>query len=120
MICLGKGELKDRTVIHLYADVDGNISHVQTQFGMDEITDIYENANSESEEELEEGGKEALQEAWNTDSLQVDFDSTKNYDIGDIVGARENTTGIYVAKAIIKKIVTIKNDVVTVSHKVGE
>lgn len=120
MICLGKGELKDRTVIHLYADVDGNISHVQTQFGMDEITDTYENANSESEEELEEGGKEALQEAWNTDSLQVDFDSTKNYDIGDIVGARENTTGIYVSKAIIKKIVTIKNDVVTVSHKVGE
>ena len=120
MICLGKGELSERTVIHLYTDASGNISHTQILFGLDEVTATYDNANVESEEELEEGGMKSLQEAWNTDALQVNFDSTKNYDIGDIVGARENTTGIFMAKPIIKKIVTIKNDVVTVSHKVGE
>lgn len=120
MICLGKGDLKDRTVIHLYADANGSISHTQTFTGLDEITATYENANAESTEELEQGGVEALQNAWNTDSLQVNFDSTKSYDIGDIVGARENVTGIFTSKAIIKKIVTIENDVVTISHKVGE
>lgn len=120
MICLGAGDLAERQVIHLYADEDGNISYTQTQFGMDEITDVYENVNAESNEELENGGKEALQEAWNTDELQVNFDSTRNYDVGDIVGARENTTGIFIARPIAKKIVTINNEVVIISHKVGE
>lgn len=120
MICLGKGDLAERQVIHLYADKSGNISHTQSQFGMDEVTDVYENVNAESDEELENGGVEALKEAWNTDELQVDFDSTRSYDIDDIVGARENTTGIFIARPIAKKIVTIKDDVVTISHKVGE
>lgn len=120
MICLGKGDLAERQVIHLYADELGNISHTQSQFGMDEVTYVYENVNAESDEELENGGVEALKEAWNTDELQVDFDSTRSYDIDDIVGARENTTGIFIARPIAKKIVTIKDDVVTISHKVGE
>ena len=120
MICLGKGDLAERQVIHLYTDTEGNISHVQSQFGLNEVSDVYENANCESEEELEKGGMGALEKAWNTDSLQVNFDSTKSYDIGDIVGARENTTGIFTAKPIVKKIVTIKDNIVTVSHKVGE
>lgn len=120
MICLGQGDLKDRLVIHLYTDADGNISQTQTLTGLDEVADVYDYPNAESTDELKNGGMEALSEAWNTDELQVDFDSTKSYDIGDIVGARENVTGIFMAKPILKKIVTIKNDVVTVSHKVGE
>lgn len=119
-ICLGKGDLAERTVIHLYADVDGNISHTQTQYGIDEVTCLYDNNNAESEEELEAGGIEMLQTSWNSDELQVDFDSEKNYDIGDIVGARENVTGIFLSRPILKKIVTIKDGVVTVQHKVGE
>ena len=120
MICLGKGELKDRTVIHLYVDAEGNISHTQTQFDLDEVTDVYDNANCESDEELEQGGIDALKEAWDTDSLKVNFDADKIYDIGDIVGARENITGIFVSKEVSKKIVTIQDEKITVSHKVGE
>lgn len=120
MICLGKGDLAQRKVIHLYTDTNGNISHVQTQFGMDEVTEIYENVNAESDEELENGGIENLLESWNADSLQVNFDSTRIYDIGDIVGARENTTGIFIARPIEKKIITIKDGIVIISHKVGE
>lgn len=119
MICLGQGDLKERTVIHLYADAQGNISYVQSIFGMDEIMATYENVNSESDEELEKGGRDALKESWNSDSLEVDIDSARNYDIGDIVGAREYITDIFVAKPIIKKIVTIKDGIVTISHKVG-
>lgn len=120
IICLGKGDLKDREVIHMYCDTEGNISTTQSQFGLNEVTDIYENANAESSIELKQGGIKILKECWNKDSLQIDFDGSKNYDIGDIVGARENTTGIVMAKAIIKKIVTIKNNIVTITHKVGE
>lgn len=120
VICLGRGELAEREVIHLYADVKGNISHTQTQFGLSELAVTYDNTNCESAEELEKGGKELLTELWNQDSLQVNFDSDRNYDIGDIVGARETVTGIFVACEVVKKIVTIQNGIVTIAHKVGE
>lgn len=120
MICLGQGELKERTVIHLFADIQGKISYVQSIFGMDEITETYENVNAESMEELEKGGRDALKEAWNSDSLEINVDSARSYDIGDIVGAREHITNIFVARPIVKKIVTIKGDIVTTSYKVGK
>ena len=106
--------------MHLFADLQGNISYNQSIFGMDEITGTYENVNVESDEELEKGGRDALKESWNSDSLEVNIESTRNYDIGDIVGAREHITNIFVARPIAKKIVTIKGDIVTTSYKVGK
>lgn len=120
VICLGQGELKERTVIHLYADSQGNISHTQSVFGMDEITATYENVNAESLDELEKGGTDMLKESWDSDSVETDIDSEENYDIGDVVGAREHITDIFVAKPITKKIVTIKGDIVTTSYKAGK
>ena len=55
LICLGKGELENRTVIHLYADADGNISQTQTITGLDEVVDVYDYSSVESVEELENG-----------------------------------------------------------------
>lgn len=40
VICLGKGELKDRKVIHLYMDAKGKVSKTQTYFGIREVTEI--------------------------------------------------------------------------------
>ena len=121
MICLGSGELENRTVIHLYADQNGNISHTQTQFGMDEFTEVYDYSSVESEDELLSGGKERLKSLWEPAELSVDFDdSSDKYAVGDIVGAYDNITGISVSAAITKKIVTIKNGQITISYKVGE
>lgn len=121
VICLGAGDLAERTVIHLYADQDGNISHTQTFFGMDEVCEVYDYSNAESDEELEEGGRELLQKSWNSDSVKIKFTNTSSvYDIGDVVGAKENVTGISIVQKIIKKIVTLKNDRATISYKVGE
>ena len=47
VICLGAGDLAERTVIHLYADKDGNISHTQTFFGMDEVCEVYDYSNAD-------------------------------------------------------------------------
>ena len=120
IICLGKGELKDRTVIHLYTDASGNISHTQSIYGIDERTAIFENSNAESEEELEKGGTERLQAAWNEGKLQLDLDATTSYDVGDIVGAKELITGTAMQKPIAKKIVTIEKNAIKIIHKVGE
>lgn len=110
LICLGAGELENRLVIHLYADAEGNISQTQTQFGEDEYTAVYDYSSVESEEELLDSGTEELKSLWSQDSLSIDYDETMDaYDVGDIVGATDNITGISVASVITKKIVTIKN-----------
>jgi len=121
IICLGKGELVEREVIHIYADAEGNVSTVQTITGIDERVAVYENTNAESSEELIEGGIDMLQESWNSSSVEWNFDSNEEtYDVGDVVGAKEKITKISAASEITKKIVTIKNNETTISYKVGE
>lgn len=121
VICLGKGELAEREVIHLYADSEGNLSGTKSLAGIDEVTDIYENANAESSEELEQGGIDLIIESWNSDEIKFDFNSNDEaFDIGDIVGAKEYVTGIKVSAEITKKIVAINNNTITISYKVGE
>ncbi len=121
LICLGSGELENRTVVHLYADTDGNISQTQTQFDLDEYADIYDYPNVESEEELVRSGTEKLQSLWEPAEMTVDFEAdSEAFDVGDIVGAADNITGITVSSVIVKKIVTIKNGQITISYKVGE
>lgn len=121
VICLGKGDLSARTVIHLYADSAGNISQTQTITGIDEVTATYDYATAESDEELIKGGTEMIQDSWQQDKIEFSFNSNDEvYDIGDVVGALERITGISVSAEITKKIVTIKNNQTTISYKVGE
>lgn len=121
LICLGSGELANRTVIHLYADASGNISQEQTQTDLEEYVDVLDYSNAESEDELIQNGKEKLKSLWATDELSIDFDATEDiYDVGDIVGAVDHVTGITVSAVITKKIVTIQNGQTTISYKVGE
>ena len=121
VICLGKGDLSEREVIHVYADKSGKISTTQSLTGIHEVATIYENANTESSDELKQGGIDMILESWNSDEIEYDFDSDEeSYDIGDIVGAMEEVTKTEVSAEITKKIVTIKNNTTTISYKVGE
>lgn len=121
LICLGSGELEKRTVIHLYADADGNISQTQTFTGLDEIVETYDFPNVESEEELLTKGKEELRERWEPSGIEISLDESEAvYDIGDIVGAFDNITGLSSSAEIIKTIVSIKDGKTSISYKVGE
>ena len=112
LVCLGKGELENRLVVHLYADESGNISRTQTLFGVDERAAVYDYSFAESEEELIAGGEERLKELWAQDSISVDLDEiTDNYDVGDIVGAVDNVTGLVISATITKKIVKINRGI---------
>ena len=120
LICLGRGELAAREVIHLYVDESGNISHTKTFTGMDERAVVYENTNAESLEDLESGGIDRLKELALADEVEAALDEgSDQYEIQDIVGATDNITGLTVAAEITKKIVTIENDQITISYKVG-
>lgn len=120
LICLGKGELADRQIIHLYADAEGNISKEQTQFGLNERTEVYDYSSVESLEELESSGIEKFKELQNDGKVQMQLDASQEYDIDDIVGAREFITGITMSKPIVKKIVTINKGIIKIENKVGE
>jgi hypothetical protein len=121
VVCLGKGDLAEREVIHVYADKYGNICDDQMLFDLDEVEGVYENANCESSEELRKGGVEKIEEAWKSTKVDFDFNSdAESYDVGDIVGSSERVTSIKVKTEITKKIVAIKGNTVTVSYDCGE
>lgn len=120
LICLGKGELSERQVIHLYTDADGNISEDQTFTGLKENAEVYDYSNAESLEDLKEKGIEKLK-SYASGNVKMNFDAESTvYDIGDIVGAKEIITGSFVKERIIKKIVTIKKGQTNIEYKVGE
>jgi hypothetical protein len=121
VICLGKGDLVEREVIHVYADSNGNISTVQSLTGIQEVSATYDYSNAESSEELKQGGIKMITESWNSDEVDFDFDSDdESFDIGDVIGAKEELTGTEVSAEITKKIVTINNNTTKISYKVGE
>ena len=118
LICLGQGELKDRTVVHLYADASGSISQTQTLTGADEYTVVYDYPSAESTQKLIEAGASRLAELQNQDNLSVSLiEAEYAFDVGDVVGAVDTITGISVAVPITKKIVSIRNDYMSVSYE---
>jgi hypothetical protein len=121
LICLGRGELAKREVIHLYVDKNGNISDARHYKDLDEIEDIYENTNTESLDELRREGIERLKELRAVDQSDISLpDSTLAvYDIGDLVSATDYASGLSAQAAVTQKIVRINNGKVDIEHKIG-
>ena len=118
LICLGQGNLSERLVVHLYVDANGNISRTQTFGGVDEYAAVYDYANAEDEDDLVNSGTEKLKEMMQQDDLSVDVNDVGDpYDVGDLVGANDTISNISIAIPITKKIVTIKNGIVTIDIK---
>lgn len=114
LIALGKGELTDREVIHLYADRNGVVSNVQTFFGIDEVCETYENVNSENlkEDALKEFGNRIAKSTFKMDIASLGID----VDIGDIVGGRDYITGISAKKPLFEKIITTENGLTSIQY----
>lgn len=121
LICLGRGELAGREVIHLYADQFGRIGNVQHFTGLEEVVDVYDNSAAESSEELRNGGITRLTKLRNNDIAELDLTESEctTYDIGDIVGATDMQSGVSVSSAVSHKIVRINNGVISTEYKTG-
>lgn len=117
VICLGQGDLKDRRVIHLYADGVGNISGTQTFTGVDEVCTTYDYPNAESDEELIKGGVDIIKASWASDTIEFDFESDdESFDINDVIGAKEFATRTEVVAHITKKIIQIKDYTTSIAY----
>lgn len=118
LLCAGTGQLENRAIVHFYADENGNVSHKQTLFGIDEICALYDYSNA-SISELETEGKKKLLEYQTSGTVEVDAHEDMDVDVGDIISARDNSTGTTVTATVSKKVVKVKHGVATYSYEVG-
>lgn len=120
LIGLGEGELKDRAVSHWYADENGKVSQKQTLTGLDEVADTYEYTNAD-ETELSEKTKEELESRQEgTGTIDVTMRDGTDHNVGDLLSAVDDVTGVSVRATITKKIVKITDGVLSVDYEVGQ
>ena len=108
LICLGQGNLSERTVIDLYIDENGKISQNPHYVGLNEISEVYDYSNVESNDELLKSGTDKLLEYQNFDNIEITIENSEK-DVGDI-GGEEVVTGLKISGEITKKIVKIRNN----------
>lgn len=118
LLCAGTGQLENRAIVHFYADENGNVSHKQTLFGIDEICALYDYSNANTSE-LETEGKKKLLEYQTSGTVEVDAHEDMDVDVGDIISARDNSTGTTVTATVSKKVVKVARGVATYSYEVG-
>lgn len=120
LICLGKGELKNRTVYHLYADTSGNISTTQTQFGTDEIAEVFDYSGGELSD-LIQSGRDRLESLIGANEFNMKIDAENmEIGIGDIVGGRDYLSGMIMTSPIAGKIVTCENGFQSIEYKLED
>lgn len=121
MICLGKGELKDRTVVYLYMNEKGKISRVSAIPKGDAVrVYIYDNNNSENEETLIADATKKFTELNGSDSQNITVNDDVALELGDIVGGRDYITGLSIAQPVTNKIIKYEKSKLSISYKIGD
>jgi len=103
----GIGELKNRVIVHRYADAAGNISATQTFTGAQEMAYFYDLNNAERAD-AETAAEEWLAAAQGSDTTTVEVTANRlEFDVGDHVTVSDAETGTTARAVIGKKIVRI-------------
>lgn len=118
LVCAGEGELQDRVVVDLYADSSGNVSQTQTLTGVDEIAVLYNYNNADRAELIAEGTKE-LQSYQLGGGADLQVNNKGDWHVGDSIQVRDNRTGLVITSTINKKIVKVKDGIISVDYEVG-
>lgn len=119
LVCIGIGEMEERTVVHLYADADGKVSKTQTIFYPQERQELYEYSSLE-EAELTEAGTKKLEELQDTDSIEISPPSYMTLDVGDMVGAESEYLKVLVKAEIAKVVVKVGADGQEITYETGD
>lgn len=121
LICLGQGELHERTVVHLYTNQDGTIVNEQVLFGRREIVEVYDNTGAETAAELKKYGIERLKEIRNRDEIDAtQLNLETDLEVGDIVLGVDYITGIQAEKPIRGKILRITGEIPSIEYRVED
>lgn len=118
LICLGKGDLKDRLVVHLYVDKNGKISRNQTFKGNNDRQAVYDYSSADSEETLVTEGTKRLLELMDSKNFGFDADDLEvEVDIGDMIGGQDYITGFKASKPVAHKIYRFNDSEDTIQYK---
>lgn len=122
IIAAGRGELKDREIVNLYIDENGEISQTKYYTGIEESTYFYDYSSVESLEELEKEAATKLKELQNKKVLKISSNNTNdkrliNLEIGDVIKC-VFPGGDIIDAPVIKKIYTVENGNITTQIKV--
>ena len=118
LVCLGSGELKNRTVVHLYVDGNGVISQRQTFFNENEIAEVYDYAGA-SRDDLIQSGIDQLKNEINLNEFSINLESEREVAVGDIVGSRDYITGYTVTAPITTKLIKFEDGLVKIEYKLS-
>ena len=119
MIGLGKGDLRNRLVVHYYADSSGKVSKTRTFGGRDEIAAVYDYSSAEKDE-LDKQTKKQLQDLQGAGAVDVTVHDGLSLDVGDRVAGCDHVTGLTVTAVVLKKIVKLSGGLLSVSYEVGD
>lgn len=117
LVCLGKGDLKAREVLHLYADRSGNVSTNQSIKGVDEIAEVYDDSSAEGDK-LKTDGTKKLRELWQA-SQEVTVKSgttSADFDLGDVIGGTDPWSGLTARAIVTKKVASFKQGTLTYTY----
>lgn len=68
--------------------------------------------------QLVEAGLEKFEQLKDTTTLDVDLELDSNYDVGDVMGLEDDITKTVIRKPILRKIIKIKKDILSVDYEV--
>lgn len=120
-IALGRGELTDREVIHVYRLDNGTITTTDPgNRGERDLCTIYDYPNAESSEELLKGAKKLLRESVPARSVEMDTSETGlSLELGDKVSARDRLTGLVTVATVKGKTLVVTATEDKIQTKVG-
>ena len=117
IIGLGKGELRDRQVVHKYIDADGKISDQQYYFGINEVVYLYDFSSGETET-FERDVENKLLELMSKPTMSMDVLKYNPVSkIGDIVGGVDYLTGLKNARKIDNIVYSVEDGVESVDYE---
>lgn len=117
LICAGSGEGADRMVLHLYVQQDGSIGDRKYYTGLDERVALYSYTSQSDMEQLRKDGIKQLKSLQNYKQFAMQIDGDANLEIGDIVAGKDYTTGIYVQKPVVRKILKISDENLSIEYR---
>lgn len=119
MICMGKGELQNRTRVDLYLQRSGAFSETQDPYysGFKERQYYYNNTSAETRADLKKDGLKKFEEICPYKKVVIKK-CTAALDVGDI--ARTEVENISAKAAVRKKIYKINGDTVSIDYSVKE
>lgn len=119
LVSLGEGTGTSRVVRHDYADAWGNVSQVQSLFGVDEISETYDYSNADASR-LAESAPKRLRDLQDRGSMKASLDYGEGYAVGDVVTATDVATGDEVTIAVGTVIAVATDDSLVVEYRAGE